>query len=98
MHSAADAAPGNRTTGGGGRLGRRAAAAVLAGFGLLTLGCVAVSAKGNRFENRWDAVALDGRVYLIDTRTGNAHLVDVSHATPFKREGETADADAVTVD
>ena len=65
--------------------------AILAGLALTSSGCVAVTAKGNRFENRWDAVAVDGRVYLIDTRSGEAHVIDVSHATPFEKRCDDPD-------
>ncbi|QOJ13186.1 MAG: hypothetical protein HRU75_00420 [Planctomycetia bacterium] len=63
-------------------------AAIVAG----AAGCVAVSAKHASIDTGRCAVAMDGRVYLIDTRTGEVQHVDVSKATPFRPKGDSATA------
>jgi hypothetical protein len=37
---------------------------------LVSTGCVAVSAKNNRFGSARQAVVLGGSIYIVDTRTG----------------------------
>lgn len=59
--------------------------AVAAGLSLLSLaGCVAVSAKGNRFGTGRAVVAVDGRVYVVDTSNGHVCEVDVERAARFR--------------
>ncbi|MBK8913501.1 MAG: hypothetical protein IPM64_02680 [Phycisphaerales bacterium] len=69
----------------------RLTAVVLAGLTLAQAGgCVAVSARHTSVGTR-AAVALNGRVYLVDTRTGNAEYIDVSQARPFDAECEQSE-------
>ena len=63
------------------------AGAMLIGSG----GCVALSAKNNRFGSDGEVVAVDGHVYLIDTRSGAAREIDLSAATPFVPPADEGD-------
>lgn len=49
--------------------------------GLLTLsatGCVAVSAKNNRWASDYDAVVLNGQIYIVNMRTGQVAVADAA--------------------
>ncbi len=54
------------------------------GLGLLLVGtgCVAVSAKNNRWVSEREAVVVGDQVYVINTKTGRAYTVDLSGAGP----------------
>lgn len=56
---------------------RLATIAALGLFLLLQSGCIAVSAKEMTPGGRYDAVALDGRIYLVDKKNRTAHPVNV---------------------
>ena len=61
---------------------RRIIGVVLAGgFTLAATGCVAVSAKNNRWASNLDAVVVDGKVYVVNVRTGQVAPVDMSCPT-----------------
>lgn len=55
--------------------------ALLAAFVGLGSGCVAVSAKNNRFSDESDVVAVRDRVFVINKRTGRAWEVDIDRAS-----------------
>lgn len=57
------------------------AAVVLTLVGLT--GCVAVSAKGNRFGPDSELVSNNGHVYLVDKSCGKAWEIDISNAERF---------------
>ncbi|MCK6483660.1 MAG: hypothetical protein HUU22_14570 [Phycisphaerae bacterium] len=65
-------------------------AALVTTFVGLGSGCVAVSAKNNRFSDESDVVAVRDRVFVINKRTGHAWEVDVDRAskTPPPRTDE----------
>lgn len=70
-------------------------AALAAAACLALTGCVAVTAKDNRFGSGYEAVALRDRIYLINVETGKAQIIDVSEATPF-RPADCPDGSAVS--
>lgn len=73
---------------------RRILALVLMAGGLwLATGCVAVSAKNNRFASDHAAVVVDGRVYVINTRNGAVREVDLATARPMPFPDEDDDCD-----
>jgi hypothetical protein len=49
-------------------------------------GCMAISAADNSraVKDRHQVVAVNNRVYLIDTRTGEAREIDLKEAKPLK--------------
>ncbi len=49
-------------------------------------GCIAASVHDNEFTPSKQAVSHEGTVYLVDTVTGKAEIVDLSDAEPFKPE------------
>lgn len=59
-----------------------AAIGVLA-CGLAVSGCVAVTAKNNRWANELEAVAVDNQIYLVNVRTGQVATVDKSNPVPL---------------
>ena len=46
-------------------------------------GCVAVSAKNNRWAHELDAVAVGEHVYVVNLRTGQVAEVDTKQLTPI---------------
>ncbi len=71
---------------------RRLMLSAMIGLSLLAgTGCIAV-AKNNRIRTGREVVAVDGRVYVIDTQRGSAREVDLSRAEPFG-ENQAADSD-----
>ena len=57
-----------------------------AAFLVSTSGCIAASVKNNRFAGDRGVVAVNDRVYVIDTRSGQVQEIDVSGARPFVPE------------
>jgi len=49
-------------------------------------GCLAVSAKNNRYRYKHEVVAVDGQAYLINLETGKVQQIDLSDATPYEPE------------
>jgi multidrug resistance efflux pump len=46
-------------------------------------GCVAVSAKSNRFGSDLDAVVVNDRIYVVNKITGCVKEINVDKAQPF---------------
>lgn len=56
---------------------RRIVCALLAAtLGVAASGCIAVSAKNNRFASDLDAVTVDGEIYVVNKRSGQVAKVD----------------------
>ena len=51
---------------------------------LASSGCIAVSAKNNRFGPECEAVVVQDRLYVVNTSTGNVGEIDLSTARPFR--------------
>ncbi|HRX84311.1 MAG TPA: hypothetical protein P5572_04755 [Phycisphaerae bacterium] len=49
---------------------------------VVTSGCVAVSAKNNRWASDLDAVAAGDHVYIVNVRTGQVAEVDTTRLSP----------------
>jgi hypothetical protein len=49
---------------------------LLCALGFVASGCVAVSAKNNRFASRLDAVTVGNQIYVVNTRTGEYAKID----------------------
>ncbi|MFQ5489107.1 MAG: hypothetical protein ACE5GE_00180 [Phycisphaerae bacterium] len=62
---------------------KRSILAVLTLLAAPLTGCVAASVHDNQFRHSRQAVSHEGRVYLIDTDTGAAQIIDISAAKPF---------------
>jgi len=60
---------------------------------LASTGCIAVSSKNNRFASDSDVVAVDGRVYVVNKRTGSVRAVDLCTARPLEMD-ELREADS----
>ena len=68
---------------------RRIAINVLAGLMLWTAtGCVAVASRNTRYSDRYQAIAVNDRVYLINTNSGAVHEVDLSATTPIEEDSD----------
>lgn len=66
---------------------RRIALNVLAGFVLFAVtGCVAVASRSTRYGDPYQALAVNDRVYLINTHSGEVHEIDLSTTTPFEKD------------
>jgi len=61
---------------------------------LFSTGCVAVSAKNNRFASGSELVSHDGQVYLVDKCCGKVWKVDTSAAEAWKPGAQCGCGDA----
>ena len=57
---------------------------VAAGLLLTATGCIAVSSKTRRFASDSEVVAVNGRVYVVNKRTGQVRQVDLDRARPLE--------------
>lgn len=56
-------------------------------------GCVAVSAKGNRWGTRYQVFVAKDQVYVFDSVEGCVAKVDVSNPPPFEPHAQRADCE-----
>ena len=49
----------------------------------LIAGCIGNEINPGRCSDNRQTIAVDGRVYVVDTRSGKVHEVDLSAAEPF---------------
>jgi len=67
-------------------------ALLLAGI-IATSGCIAVSAKENRFGPECETVVVNDRVYVVNMSTGKVGEIDLGQARPFKDARQVDDSD-----
>ena len=51
---------------------------------LASSGCIAVTAKDNRFGPECEAVVVQDRLFVVNTATGDVGEIDLSTAEPFR--------------
>lgn len=70
---------------------RNLSGVLLAGMLIASTGCLAISAKNNRFGSDREVVAVNGRVYLIDVKSGAVRELDLAAARPFEPGSKSDD-------
>ncbi len=52
-------------------------------------GCIAVASRSTRIGTARELVAVEGRVYMVDKRSGAVREIDLSTARPFDAAEDT---------